>query len=67
MVGSFCANGCGAFLYANGHTYDLSTLIAPNSGWQIDEALGINDHGEIVGDAYYNGTLYGISLTPPHV
>ncbi len=46
-----------ALLYANGHAYDLNTLIPPNSGWQIVDAAGINDRGEILGDGYYNGTL----------
>jgi uncharacterized membrane protein len=55
----------GAFLYTGGRAYDLNSLIAPHSGWQIADAFGINDHGEIVGDGYYNGRLYGISLKPP--
>jgi uncharacterized membrane protein len=57
--------GQAAFLYINGRSYDLNTLIPPNSGWIITQALGINDHGEIVGQGYYNGTLSGVSLEPP--
>ena len=65
VVGDVCAGNCAGFLFVNGRSYDLNTLIPPASGWQIVDALGINDHGEIVGDGYYNGTLYGISLKPP--
>ena len=66
VVGSVFARSNGtAFIYRNGRIYDLNKLIAPNSGWQIADALGVNDRGEIVGDGYYNGTLYGISLKPP--
>jgi hypothetical protein len=54
-----------AFAYADGHAYTLDSLLPPHSGWTIADAYGVNDHGEIVGDGYYNGTLYGISLKPP--
>ena len=53
------------FVYISGRSFDLNTLIAPDSGWQLVDALGINDHGEIIGTGYYNGTYYGISLKPP--
>jgi uncharacterized membrane protein len=67
VVGDVCDSSglCAGFLYVNGRSYDLNTLLPPNSGWQIVDALGINDHGEIVGDGYYNGWLRGISLKPP--
>ncbi len=39
------------FLYSNGRTYDLDTLVLPNSGWQITSATGITDRGEIEGKA----------------
>jgi hypothetical protein len=57
--------GAVAFIYTGGHVYALDSLLPPHSGWQIADALGVNDHGEIVGDGYYNGTLYGIALKPP--
>lgn len=44
-------------LYSKGRTYDLNALIPPNSGWQIVDAAGINDQGEILGDGYYRGNL----------
>jgi uncharacterized membrane protein len=66
VVGSILARGNPtAFVYRNGRAYDLNTLIEPGSGWQIADAYAVNDHGEIVGDGYYNGALYGIALKPP--
>ncbi len=62
-----CSYGLTAFLYKNGRSYDSNSLLPPHSGWFISDALGIDDDGEIVGDGYYNGTLYGISLKPPGV
>jgi probable HAF family extracellular repeat protein len=37
------------FLYSGGVMRDLNTLIPPNSGWELLEALDINDNGHIVG------------------
>jgi probable HAF family extracellular repeat protein len=37
------------FLYSGGVMRDLNTLIPPNSGWELIEALKINDKGHIVG------------------
>jgi hypothetical protein len=67
IVGSLYKGGStySAFVYLNGRSYDLNTLIPPHSGWTIVDAYGVNDHGEIVGDGIYNGNLYGISLKPP--
>jgi probable HAF family extracellular repeat protein len=46
------ADGAGdAFIYQNGQATDLNTLIPPNSGWRLVTANGINDAGDIVGDA----------------
>jgi probable HAF family extracellular repeat protein len=42
-----------AFLYTAGTMYDLTSLIAPGSacgtGWQLENAYGINDNRQIVG------------------
>ena len=43
------------FLYQNGKTIDLNTLIDPASGWTIRSALDINDRGQILVDACKNG------------
>ena len=39
-----------AFLYSNGSIQDLNTLIAPNSGWMLEYAQGINDSGQIIAE-----------------
>jgi probable HAF family extracellular repeat protein len=44
------ASGGRAFLYSSsGGMEDLNSLIDPNSGWILESANGINDHGQIVG------------------
>ena len=42
------------FLYTNGTVQDLNSLIAPSSGWVLDQATGINDAGQIVGNGMFN-------------
>ena len=39
-----------AFLWQNSRLYDLNTLVAANdySGWELREAYGINNRGQIV-------------------
>ena len=34
---------------------DLNFLIPTNSGWSLREATGINDRGQIIGNAYRHG------------
>jgi probable HAF family extracellular repeat protein len=53
-----------ATLWANGQTYDLNTLIPSDSGWNLMEALSINDYGQIVGLGSNNGSLDSFLLTP---
>lgn len=44
---------------------DLSSLIAPDSGWDyLSAATGINEHGQIVGFGKKDGHLRGFLLTP---
>ena len=70
VVGS---SGDKPFLYRDGAMLDLNTLLPANSGWVLNEALGINDRGQIIGRGTYNGqeftpfllspvTLYDLSL-----
>ncbi len=49
-----------AVLYSGGAWVDLNTLIAPSSGWVLEEATGINASGEIAGFGLHtvNGTAY---------
>ena len=54
----------GGFLYANGVMTDLDTLIAPGE-WHIASAVGINDQGQIVGQACNSyGECVGALLSP---
>ncbi|MGA2257791.1 MAG: hypothetical protein ABSG53_24270, partial [Thermoguttaceae bacterium] len=39
-----------AFLFSGGTMEDLNNLIAPNSGWTLDDAFGINDKGQIIAE-----------------
>ena len=54
-----------AFLYSNGSMIDLNNLIAPDSGWTLDDAAAINDNGWIVGVGYNpSGQGDAFLLTP---
>jgi hypothetical protein len=43
---------------------DLNELSAIPDGWQLTEAVGINDAGQIVGNGWFNGLSQGFVLTP---
>jgi hypothetical protein len=48
---------------------DLNDLIDPALGWELLQALGINDLGQIVGHGRINGQTHAFLLTPvpvPH-
>jgi probable HAF family extracellular repeat protein len=54
-----------AFVFQNGVTSDLNTLIPAGSGVTLNTADGINDNGDIVGTATSaDGTQFGYELTP---
>jgi probable HAF family extracellular repeat protein len=55
-----------AMVVANGKMKDLNTLIAPDSGWTLQEAHGISDAGQIVGVGLLNNQIRGFLLTPLH-
>lgn len=42
----------------------LDTLIPAGSGWQLQQANGINDRGQIVGRGVHNGAYHAFLLTP---
>jgi len=52
-----------AFLY-KGQMHDLTSLLAPNSGWVLQVADSINDSGQICGTGMINGQTHGYLLTP---
>jgi probable HAF family extracellular repeat protein len=55
-----------AFVAQNGSSTDLNRLIPGNSGpWVLHTATGVNDAGEIVGTATFNGTEERAFLLTP--
>jgi probable HAF family extracellular repeat protein len=64
VVGSHSTIGGGAFLYSDGVLTDLNSLIDPASGWNLQEAHGINDAGQIVGWGTIHGQTHAFELTP---
>src|SRR6266853_750914 len=53
-----------AFVYANGIMLDLNSLLPKGSGWELTEAYGINDAGQIVGSGLFNGQVSAFRLDP---
>lgn len=54
-----------AFLYTDGKITNVNTMIDPASGWLLEEAVGINDVGQIVGAGTNKaGQLHSFLLTP---
>ncbi len=53
-------------LYVGGQHYWLSDLIAPTTGWSLDDALNLQlyESGYITGTAPYNGTLADFVMGP---
>jgi hypothetical protein len=47
-----------------GYLVELGTTIAPDSGWSLRDAFGVNDTGLIVGNGLLNGEPHGFLLTP---
>jgi hypothetical protein len=43
----------------------LNSLLPSNSGWELLDAYGINDSGQITGEGLYNGQLSAFLLTDP--
>lgn len=53
-----------AFLWRDGMLFDLTSLIATDTGWVLEAAYGINDHGQIVGAGTKDGRATGFILDP---
>jgi hypothetical protein len=43
---------------------DLNSLLVIGSEWTIDGAFGINDAGQILAQATYDGQHYAVELNP---
>jgi probable HAF family extracellular repeat protein len=54
--GMLLSVGPRAFLASGGRVYDLNDLIPSGSGWVLQEALSINDGGQIVGRGVRDGS-----------
>lgn len=55
-----------AFVWHSGTgMVDLNNLLPPGSGWELLEAHGVNDVGQIVGVGRIEGVQRGFVLTPP--
>jgi probable HAF family extracellular repeat protein len=61
-----CGVGGGpGMLWDNGSSYDLNTLISPNSGFVVGDVNFINDRGEIAATGHLaNGSQHAILLVP---
>jgi probable HAF family extracellular repeat protein len=54
-----------AFVYADGRMTDLNTVLdVTGAGWMLVEARAINDQGQIVGTATFQGNTHMFLLTP---
>ena len=53
-----------ALLWQKGKVYELNMLVPPHSGWKLQNALGINAKGQIIGNGIHNGIRRGFLLTP---
>jgi probable HAF family extracellular repeat protein len=72
IVGSGPGDGgeTSAFLWEDGHTYDLDALVGVTAGWRIGFAEAINDRGQIVcmaSRAYGEDPIHALLLTPDSV
>jgi uncharacterized membrane protein len=63
LCGHFC-EATQAVLYRNGETIDLNSRIPANSEWQLLEATGVDNRGQIVGIGLRNGVRHAFLLTP---
>ena len=53
-----------AFVYRDGKMQDLNELIPTEADWTLEEAHGINDRGQIVGQGLHHGQERAFLLTP---
>jgi len=62
---STLSNGIGhAFVYRSGQMLDLNTLVDSASGWVLQDAVGINSSGQIVGHGSFQGSAHEFLLNP---
>jgi probable HAF family extracellular repeat protein len=56
-----------AFLWRNGHMYNLNEFIPRSSGWVLQMATSINERGQIVGHGTRRGRNGAFLLTPREI
>ncbi len=54
-----------AYLWYDGSAYDLNDFLPVGSGWELAEAYGINEIGDIVGRGSFNGQSQAFLLRVP--
>jgi probable HAF family extracellular repeat protein len=52
------------FLYRNNRLHDLNEFLDPDAGWELLQALGINNHGEIIAIGSHTGGDRIVLLRP---
>jgi probable HAF family extracellular repeat protein len=52
------------FIYRNNRLYDLNEFLDPEAGWELLQALGINNHGEIIAIGSHTGQDRIVLLRP---
>jgi hypothetical protein len=53
-----------ALQWQNGAWFDLNELIPAQSGWVLNDAVDINEQGQVVGNGKLNGVDRAFLLTP---
>jgi probable HAF family extracellular repeat protein len=67
VVGGSLTEGDGSFhgfIYRNNRLYDLNEFLEPGNGWELLQALGINNHGEIIAIGSHTGQDRIVLLRP---
>ncbi|WP_161602109.1 DUF3466 family protein [Tautonia marina] len=66
VVGSVTGNdgSARAFLFRDDRVMDLNEMLPENSGWILEEAIAINDLGQIAGTGTIDGKRRAYFLTP---
>jgi probable HAF family extracellular repeat protein len=57
-----------AFLYSGGIMTDLNSMLGSGSGWTVDNAVKINDNGQIIANAKASdGSPHAVRLDPANI
>ncbi|GEM_PF-721594 len=66
VVGARVGGGAasGAYLWADGAWHDVAALVNPASGWQVYDAVAINDRGQIAATGCLRGSCSAVVLAP---